>query len=575
MRYALSMFIRTKTTPNSPRKSVQIVESYRQGDRTRQRILRHIGIAEDDEHLRRLKDLATVTLAEMQQDVQLGLFSAEEEAQQISVAREALLAQRRARGNAQLAYAQQTASNPMQEEEALPVNLRQLREVSRVTVGFHEVYGHIYDRLGFNRLMGTRRGISGRVLRDMVLARLAQPASKLASAALLRRDFGIEIDEDQVYRMMDHLDEAMQARMQTLAQTAAFDLLGQKVDVMFFDCTTLYFESFEEDSLRQKGVSKDHKTAETQVLLALLVTREGLPIAYRLYPGSQWEGHTLSHALDDLRQLCEVDRVVLVADSALFSKDNLALMTAQGQPYIVAARLKNLPQAVTDIVLDSNRYHPLSDGESFLETTHLGQRLVVTYSEKRAHKDAHERTRAVERAQKRYHNKTVKSALKGYEARYLKVEEQGRVSLDEQRIQEAARWDGLHGILTNIQDLTVQDALAHYKGLWQIEETFRLSKHDLRIRPIFHWTAKRIQAHVALCFMALVCMRWVMYSCSLRYQPLSPEVIRNELAHVQVSILQDQKTARRFAIPAPVTKHAQQLFRMVGKTLEATPFELV
>jgi len=442
-------------------------------------------------------------------------------------------------------------------------------------VGFHEVYGHLYQQLGFDTLWGSRRQASRRVLREMVMARLAQPASKLASTQLLSRDFGVEIDVNQVYRMMDHLDEATQHKLQALAKHAAFDLLGHKVDVMFFDCTTLYFESFDEDALRQKGFSKDHKSAETQVLLALLVTREGLPIGYRLYPGAKWEGHTLRDALSDLRQAYPIERVILVADSGLFSQDNLALMQAQGQPYIVAARLKNLPITLQNKVLDSSAYQPLSDGECFMETAYLEQRLIVSYSEQRARKDAHDRARALEKIQKRYHNKTVKSALKGHDARYLKVEGQGRVVLDPERIHNAARWDGLHGITTNIKDLSVTEALAQYRGLWQVEETFRLSKHDLRIRPIFHWSEKRIRAHVALCFMALTCLRWLMYTCALRYERLSAEVIRNELAHVQVSILQDQTTQRRFAIPSKPTRHAKNLFRMVGKTLNPTPFELL
>jgi transposase len=321
-----------------------------------------------------------------------------------------------------------------------------------------------------------------------VMARLARPASKLASTQFLQRDFGIEIDVNQAYRMMDHLDDAMQLRIQRLAQDAAFGLFNQKVDVLFFDCTTLYFESFDEDALRQKGFSKDRKSAETQVLLALLVTREGLPIGYRLYPGSQWEGHTLERALADLRQIAQIDRLVLVADSALFNRENIRLLEEQKQPYIVAAQLKKLPQDTQKILFDRSSFERLSDDESFIETIYQGQRLIVTYSAKRAKKDAHDRKKAVEKAHKLYHNKTVKSAVKGHHARYLNVQGDGRLELDENRIAQAARWDGLHGVITNMKELSAQEAISHYHGLWQVEETFRLSKHDLSIRPIFHWT---------------------------------------------------------------------------------------
>ena len=542
------MFVRIKASPNSPRRSVQIVESFRQNGSIKQRILRHIGVAENESHLQKLKELAAFTIAQMKGNLQLSLFAADEEAK--------LLMQ-----------------NCEDDGAPLSVDLRQLREVSRITVGFHEVYGSVYQQLGFDRLLGSRRVASTRVLRDLVMARLAKPSSKLASAEFLRRDFGLSINVDQIYRMMDHLDESAQTRLQNLARDAAFGLLGSRVDVLFFDCTTLYFESFDEDALRQKGMSKDRKTAETQILLALLVTREGLPVGWRIYPGSQWEGHTLKDALVDIRRICSVERVVLVADAAMLSKDNIAVLNQQKQNYIVAARLRNLPRAVEDEILNRKAYKKLDGEQTYIETIYQGQRLIVTYSPERARKDAHERDRAVQKAGQRYDGKSVKQ-MAGHLSKYFKVEGKGYLQLDKEKIQADARWDGLHGMVTNMPDLTAQEACAHYHGLWQVEETFRLSKHDLAIRPIFHWTQRRIQAHVSLCFMALTCLRWLTYTCELRYEKLSAEVIQTELAHVQTSILEHKKNHRRFAIPSAPTQHAKQLFKMVGKTLNSTPFEI-
>lgn len=551
------MFIRTKTTPNSPRKSVQIVETYRQGERVKQRIVRHIGIAQSEEELAKLKELATFTMIQMQREVQLGLFSAEEEAEQINAAR----------------IAQETEKS-IAVEEPLPLDLRQLRETSRITTGFHEVYGVIYRQLGFTRLLGKRKAASAKTLYDTVMARIAKPASKLASADFLRRDFGIEINSDQMYRMMDHLDAAAEEKIQALARSSATSLLGEKIDLIFFDCTTLYFESFDEDHLRQKGFSKDHKTAETQVLFALLVTSAGLPIGYRLYPGKAWEGHVLPDIVADLQRMYPINRVVLVADSAILTKENIGLLQEKEQPYIVAAKIKQLPEPIKEQILDSRNYQKNENGDSWFETEYLGQRLIVTYSEKRARKDAHERAKNLEKAKEQYAGKTAKRAIRGHHARYLKIQGENRIEIDPERVAEIARWDGLHGILTNEKDLKIEEALAHYRGLWQVEETFRLSKHDLRVRPIFHWTEKRIRAHIALCFMALTCIRWLTYTCKLRYKPLSAEVIRNELAHVQTSILEDQKTKHRFAIPSPVTKHAKALFKIVDKSLSNTPFQI-
>ena len=563
------MFIRTKTTPNSPRKSVQIVSAYRVGTRIKQRIVRHIGVAEDAEQLRQLKELATLALVEIERSGQIGLLSAEEEARQIIAAKEA--AEEAAAVQAEIAAA-----------APLPVDLRQLREQTRVTVGIHEVYGRVYAQLGFDRLLGARRAASARILRDTVLARIARPLSKLGSAHMLERDFGLEINTDQMYRMMDHLDEPTLLRMQGAARTAAQSLLGEAFDVLFFDCTTLYFESFEEDELRQKGFSKDHKSAETQVLLALLVTREGLPVGYRLYPGAQWEGDTLRQAVADVQALCAVRRIVLVADAGLFNKKNLDMLAALQQPYIVAARLKGMSQALQNQILDRSAYQPLravaadpdGSGVTWRELEYEGQRLLVTHSPLRARKDAQERNKTIARAKKRYDGKTAKSLLGSGSARYLKLEGGSRMVLDAERIAQAARWDGLHGLLTNIPDLSPEQAIDQYRGLWQVEETFRLSKHDLAIRPVFHWSERRIRAHVGLCFMALTCIRWLTHTCAVRYERLSAEVIRNELMHVQASIVEDQNSQRRYVIPSRPTKHARQLYKLVGRRLSAVPFEI-
>ncbi len=157
------------------------------------------------------------------------------------------------------------------------------------------------------------------------------------------------------------------------------------------------------------------------------------------------------------------------------------------------------------------------------------------------------------------------------------MEGKAKIITDENKIQEAARWDGLHGIVTNIpqQEGTVQMLLNHYRGLWQVEETFRLSKHDLRMRPIFHWTENRIKAHVAICFMALICIRAMEYSVRLQYRKLSPESIRNELMKLQTSILKDTKTGNQYALPSKATQDAKKIYQIMGLKWTDTPYQLI
>ncbi|WP_223294320.1 IS1634 family transposase [Chlorobium phaeobacteroides] len=295
---------------------------------------------------------------------------------------------------------------------------------------------------------------------------------------------------------------------------------------------------------------------------------------YRLYNGATWEGHTLKDAIAHIKSMAEVDRVVFVADSGLLSKDNLDLIEESKKHYIVAARLKNQPESIKKQILDKASYQ--SGNQMMIKEIALPgkRRLLVNYTEKRARKDAHDRQKALVKLQKKINkSKNPESFISnaGYR-KYLKIEHQQSVQIDDEKIRHAEEWDGLHGVITNISDMSARDAFEQYQGLWQIEESFRLTKHDLRVRPIYHARPRRIQAHVAICFMALVCIRHLSYRVKLQYQPLSPEIIRNELVHVQQSILIHKTNGTRYGIPSKPTQHAKKIYQIMGEKLSSMPF---
>ena len=551
------MFVRVKSTPNSPRQSVQIVASERVGDKVIQRIIRHVGIALNDEELVHMKELAEFIKAGLEEQSAPALFRPDE------LARMVIDGRKRA---------------DLLTDEPLKVDLRLLREESRVVVGIHEVYGKLFDELGFDRVVGdpARRVQAAKTIKHLVMARIANPASKRRSVIDLERDFGIKLDLNAVYRTLDYVDDESLALMQRKAWDAAAGLFAEKINVVFYDCTTLYFETVEEDELRDKGYSKDMKFNQSQVLLALMVTKDGLPLGYRLYNGATFEGDTLKDAVAQLQRMAEVDQIIFVADSGLLSKANLDWIEASEKQYIVAARLKNQPENIKQEILDKTSY---LQGEQMLykEIALPGnRRLLVNYSQKRAIKDAHDRERTLAKLQKKVKaSKSPESFISNFGYRkYLKIENQQQVTINEDKIKLAEQWDGLHGVITNIKEMPATAAFEHYKGLWQIEESFRLTKHDLQVRPIYHWTPKRIQAHIALCFMSLVCIRHLSYRVKLQYQPLSPEIIRNELVHVQQSILIHKTSRHRYAIPSKPTLHAQKIYQVMGEKLSATPFVL-
>lgn len=551
-----TMFVRVKSTPNSPRKSVQIVASKRHGSRIRQHIVRHVGIAQSDEELPHLKHYAQIIIAQMQQQRQASLFTPEETAEQI----------RAARGQDKAAA------------DAGKIAVDQLRGETVVTLGIHDVYGAIYEQLQLHRILPQYRyTASNRALFHTVMARIANPDSKRASVRRLEQQFGVSVALERIYRMMDQLDEKKIERLQRIAADQVRCLFPEPVKVLFFDCTTLYFESFVDDELRQPGYSKDAKFKESQVLLALMVTPQGLPLGYELLPGATYEGHSLLPLVEKLRQRFEISHAVVVADRGMLSKDNLESLEAAGIDYIVGARLKQLPAKLQTTLLDLSGYAEMEDGvQRCMELQHGTRRVIVSYCPKRARKDGHERDKALRKLLKRLKksdNPTELMSSYGHR-RFIRLTGSARVELDAQKIASAKRWDGLHGVMTSLPEMPAAEILSHYHGLWQVEQTFRITKHDLKIRPMFHWTPRRVRAHVAISFMALMCVRHLQYRIGLQQGGMSVEMIRQALLGANYSIMRDEHSGRRFAVAMQLCATGRKLYRAMGIEREERPLML-
>ena len=558
--YHVTMFIRKKSTPNSPRKSVQIVESIRDGSRVKQRIVRHVGVAMDEDELELLLELAEHIKSEIEQEHTPTLFGPEKMA----------------------TLALQARETKQKEEEPITVDLRSLREEQRAVVGIHKIYGKVYRELGFNQVLKpSRHGQSASdILHHIVMARIANPKSKRGSVINLETDFGVSLNLQSVYRMMDKLDEEACERIQSYAYQTVAELFGGKIDLIFFDATTLYFESFTEDELKQNGFSKDHKFGQAQVLLALMVTEHGIPIGYEAFPGSTYEGHTLIPMLEDIKQRYNLGKIMFVADSGLLNTKNLQAMDDAGFKYIVGARLRSMKSDVQKQVLDIDNYTCYENQEDKLKLASFvldqNRKLFVSHSAKRARKDAYDREKAIVKLQKKLKkSKNPKELISNRgNSKFLRIEGDSEVQLDEKKCAQAAVWDGLHGVITNDSDLSPADAIDQYRGLWQVEESFRITKHDLKVRPIFHWTPNRIRAHLAISFMAFTCVRHLEYRIKLQYKKLSPEVIRASLARVQVSILRGPDR-EKYVIPSEASHEARKIYQVMGLSYSATPYRLI
>ena len=354
------------------------------------------------------------------------------------------------------------------------------------------ILNKVYDMVGFN-------AISDDVLRNLVIARICQPGSKMATAAYLKAYYKEDINHWQIYRYMDKLYNTQQEAVQSVSVAHTMRILGGQIGLMFYDVTSLYFETPSRDDLRQPGFSKDGKTSESQIILGLLVSAGGYPLSYAVFNGSQYEGRTMIPIIDDFKQRFNLKDFVVVADSGLMSKSNVKLLKEAGYKYIIGARLRNESEPVKDWVLSLNK----EDGRLFERNCDKNERLIVGYSAKRAAKEAHNREQGVEKLRKRYATGSLtkdKLNKHGYN-KFLEISKDVQVVINQDKIDLDARWDGLKGYRTNT-NLSVQTIIEQYHALWVVEKAFRISKGNLEMRPIFHFTEKRIEAHICICFVA-------------------------------------------------------------------------
>jgi transposase len=555
------MFVRTKSTPNSPRKSIQIVENYRVGDVIKQKILRYVGIAMNDSEEQKLKDLAQDIMATMltnklNAEGQLRLFETSEQ-DVVKFLKE---------------KSRRKVGRPAKKEikDIIPINqvtLDQIVERERIIEGVHEIGTHVYEELGYQKILKSKR--DNELLKDLVLTRLICPASKRKTQRILEEAFGKKHDLDALYGIMDKLfDQIDEVKKLTFTRTQS--LFPKNIDLVLFDVTTLYFESIETDELRKFGYSKDCRFNTTQVVLALATNGDGLPVGYELFEGNKAEVTTLIASIEHWRKLFTIGSVCFVGDRAMFSKKNMELMEDRGYEYIVAAKLRVLSDEMKSKILEASNYHPTVLKEELAwvgEFNHENRRLIVSYKKGRALKDVADRKRVLEKiekvigkegqTQKLISNKGVK--------KFTKTDPNSQTKVDEEKIEQDAIWDGLHGIITNIKSEKAEGLLARYSRLWVIEESFRINKHTLEMRPIYHWNPKRIHAHIAICYMTFALLRHLQYRLNLT-QKISVESIIDELRGVQSSIYIHKQTGDLYRVPGRITNTVRKIYKAFNLT---------
>jgi transposase len=360
------------------------------------------------------------------------------------------------------------------------------------TIGPEIIFGKIYDYLGFN-------AIEESLFRHLVIARLAFPLSKLKTIEYLYRYQGVTINIDAIYRFLDKLNFKLKQQVEQIAFEHTKRVLSGNLSVVFYDMTTLYFEASDEDDLRKTGFSKDGKHSNPQIYLGLLVGLGGYAIGYDIFDGGIYEGHTLIPFVEKITSKFNLGKPIIVADAGLLSNENIKALEEKNYEYIIGARLKNEANKTKVKILAKK----LNDGQIIAIKKSDKTRLIVSYAKNRATKDEHNRKRGLQRLEKQIKaGKLTKSNInnKGYN-KYLKMKGEISIEIDYDKYKKDNEWDGLKGYVTNTK-LKDKMVIENYRNLWYIEKAFRMSKTDLRIRPIYHRLRNRIEAHICISFTA-------------------------------------------------------------------------
>jgi transposase len=351
---------------------------------------------------------------------------------------------------------------------------------------FYDTIQRLIAQIGLDELLSS-------LFKDLVTIRILEPASKLRSIDLIQAYFGMQHRRQNYYKeakkWISLKDEVLEKVNDFAQKEYGFDY-----SLIFYDVTTLYFETFEGDDLRKTGFSKDSKSQQPQILVGLMVSKEGFPLAFDIFPGNTFEGHTILPVV------------------RAFIKE----LKAEGIHYIVGARLGNLPQSIFEEI---NAKIMREDGKTIRIKTDKGY-LICSFSNTRYRKDKYEMDKQILKAQT-----IIRSPSKNTKAKFVKAHNE-KLKINDDLIQKTTKLLGIKGYYTDMseQDISTSKVIERYHELYKVEQAFRVAKSDLETRPIFHFKEDPIKLHLLICFLALVISKHIEIKTGLSIKRFNTEV---------------------------------------------------
>jgi transposase len=417
----------------------------------------------------------------------------------------------------------------------------QMNAANRKNLGY-AVLSRIYHELGIHTFLQNRQRHTqeaydaNTIMKLLVFSRLLFPASKKKTYAQRERFFEkTNYSLDDLYRCLSFFTKR-QTALQLWLHERIKQHYGRQNGLVYYDVTNYYFEINETDDFRKKGVSKEHRPNPI-VQMGLFMDTDGIPITYGLHPGNMLDKQTFIPMLRTIQRDFSLGRIIVVADKGMTTGDNIWYTLSAKNGYILSYSVRGADRAFKDYVLDSDGYRSQGDGfkiksrlypREIWVTAESGKKIkkkvdekqVIFYSDKYARKAKADRAPALEKARRliqepsRYNRSTSGGAARfvknlSFDTKTGEIKEsvQTQLLFDEEKLKKEEELDGYYAIVTSEYKETDEQIIKLYRGLWKIEENFKVTKSDLETRPVYLSTREHIEAHFLTCFVSLVIAR--------------------------------------------------------------------
>jgi transposase len=392
--------------------------------------------------------------------------------------------------------------------DPVPGNLPQFTDTRKLKpIGYKRVYA--FDTLDkFYQQIFTYDNL---LFKHLVFMRILNPVSKLRSIELLDEYFGIKYKKSYLHKHILLFD---QEKVKSDVVKYAIDNLNLDFTLVFYDVTTLYFETHTSDNFRLNGFSKDNKINQPQVVVGLVVDKNGFPLDFQVFEGNKFEGHTIIPVIKSLKEKHNIKQLTVIADAGMLSKDNLDKLESNNIHYVVGARIKKLNIGeIREIAKALDQV----DGSLTRKDD-----VIYEYSTKRASKDKSDNNKQIKKAEYLLDHPTQVTKR----SNFLISTSKNTFSLNQEIIEKHRLLEGIKGYKTNIKNVPDNILVSRYKDLWHVEQSFRIAKSDLQARPIYHRKELAIKSHLLIVFAALAVSKVIEINTGKSIKHFSQEIMQ-------------------------------------------------